>query len=684
MSSRKYHKKAVEKKVGSANISLFDKASVFFQSKEKPENRKIVLSILIATLVIGLIIRLVFLGNLFINEDEAYTMTAAKRMITGTGSAYQTSFLFTILQYFLFLIFGINEIAARVPSAIFGTLSIGAIFYFCKKFINTKTALLVAVLTSISFFEVFFSRTARPYSALQFSYIVLSWFFITSFKNVNSASQYSPRLFMEFISIKKFSLFMVLFMVSILIHPWTVLFWVTTIFFLFVMYFYLLISKKPGVEKYLYLTLGIVFILVVAIGWLIIESGLFTSLFQQKSTIDVIVPDFSRTYNFLKDDPFKGIMHYFKLFSYDFNYLWIFAFAGFAASFFIIKNKMVLVFIHSMVFSNLIILGFIIHVLQQRYFFPVYPFYLIYVALGIYSIYFWFSKLFRNNGIVFGIMFVLIIAAVPYEYFSNLYSLKMTSNIYLDSKIGEYSFYPYRNACKYVNEHIKPGEAVLCTMPRIAEFYIDRDILGLRQVRVNLNKFNVADELVADTTVYPGTTINHASFVDYLRKHKSGWLIADARINTVISQETRDLITQKMDFSMQGSDPLTTMLVAHWDSTVFTRPAKYFWVLHKLANTINLPYKLHCDPDEQIMLSIVYSGVEKQDEASCNVGGVVSYIPPNTSISSVDTADWVMKAEGLIKTGFINFTYHPECGDSLRGFMVHDIVTYFQRKKAAK
>ncbi len=685
MSSKNRHNKKHQDKKEEKK-SFWQKFDAALSVKEKPDFEKTAFWILIGILAAGFIARVILLGDLWLNEDETYTMTAAKRLITGTGSPYNTSPLYILLQYVLFLVLGLNEFAARIPAVIFGVAGIGAIFYFVKKYVNTVTALFTAILMCVSFFEVYFSRTARPYTALQLSYIVLSWMFLSSFKSEITVGAPFFKSFLEFVSIKKFLIFLGLFLLSVLIHPWTVLFWVTLIFYFFVSFFYHLLTKSKAYEKYYYLLLAFLFILVVIGGWAVIELGLFTSLFQQKATIDVVVPDLARTYNFLKDDPFKGVLHYFNLFGYDFYYLWMAAAVGFVSSFFVIKEKRFLLFLHSMFFSNLIMLGFFIHVLQQRYFFPVYPFYLIFMGIGFYFIYTLLRRFILNTDssaqkwVLIAVFTAGIFSAIPYKYFHNLYKMNMKINIYIDSDIGEYTFYPYRKACQYVQENIKPGEAVLCTMPRIAEFYIDRNIMALRQTKVNLNKFNVADEVVADTTLYPGQTINHRSFLNYISEHKSGWLIADARINTVLTPETRDFILNHFDFHFVGSNPLNVMLVGHWDSTTLASRQKYFYAFHEYLPTGSLPYRANIDPSAKIMLSLIYSGVEKENEAICSVGSMSSYLPPNLFLGKQDTADWIMDAGSLVNSKSIDFKYNVDSGDSLKGFMIHDLVVLLSRQ----
>jgi 4-amino-4-deoxy-L-arabinose transferase-like glycosyltransferase len=649
------------------------------------DNPKIEHIILFVILFVAFLLRVIWLGDLPINEDEAYTLTTAKRLVTGENIANRlsTSLVYTYLQYFLFLIFGVSETVGRLPTAIFGTVSAYAMYLFCKKFINKRIAFLVLILVSFSFFEVFISRLARPYTLLQLSFIVLSWLLILIIKDsakVGNGDNSFPNIF-RLISIKHILLLFFLFLFSILVHSWAVLFWVTAIFYFFMMFFYMLFSKKYGIEKQIYLLFGITFILITILGWLlVVEMDLFKGMFQDRGAINVFSPNLSRIYNFLKDDPFVGVMHYLKLISYDFDYLWILGILGFFSSFFVIKDKKALLAIHSVLFSNLIILGFFIHVLQQRYFFQAYSFYLIYPAIGIFTICLLFLKFIKDKKyikyreIIFGLIVVLILfISIPFTFFENMFTLKMYSNVYINDKFAEYTFYPYREACKYVKENIKPGEELICTMSRIAEFYIDRDVRDLRQVRLNTN--NVS-ELIEDQTVYENSLANHPSFINFIQTHKSGWIILDPRAQTAVSKYTRDFIFYKMDVHTLGSVPIGLMFTVHWDGNTMSKHPRRFQLLRKQGPIIGIEINrsVFTDTNTIMKLTVVYSGVDKPDEALVVVGNEQDLLPMNLGLGTVDTADCYLRAAEFLRDGAIHFLYNTDCGDYHGGFFIYDVI----------
>ena len=657
----------------------------FFKVEDIKDNPKIEYYCLFAILFIGFLLRVIWLGDLPLSEDEAYTLTPAKRLITGEGFNYLTSLFYTFLQYMFFYIFGVSETVGRMPTAIFGTACAYVMYLFCKKFINKRVAFLILILVSFSFFEVFMSRLARPYTLLQLLCIVLSWLLILIFKDPVREEGGDNNFLNVFklISIKYILIFFFLFLFSMFVHSWALLFWVTAIFYFFIMFFYMLGSKNYGVEKYLYLVFGITFILITILGWLVLEADLFTGLFQGQSAIDIFSPNLARIYEFLKDDPFIGILHYLKLISYDFDYLWIFGIIGFCSSFFVIQNKKALLVIHSMLFSNLIVLGFFMDSMFQRYFFQAYSFYLVYPAIGIYAIYLVCLKFFKDEKylryreIILGVLIILILfVSIPFTFFENLFTLKMHRNVYINDKMEEYTFYPYRDACKYIQKNIKPGEEVICVAPRIAEFYIDRDVRSLRNVSLNINIFNVADEFIGDTTVHENSLENHPSFMNFIQTHKLGWAIIDPRVNTAVSRITRDFIFSNMDFHILGSVPLGLIFVASWNNNTISKEPQMFRVF--CSENVSEDFFIGniedvMAPNTFIKLTVIYSGVEKPNEALCIVGNEQDYLPPNLSLEAVNTAQCYVKAVEFIKSGTINFIYNTDCGDPTGGFFIHDI-----------
>jgi uncharacterized membrane protein len=81
--------------------------------------------------------------------------------------------LYETLLYFWTILAGVSELSARLPSMIFGTISILVILYYGPKIIGIKPAFLLAALLSISWPAIRYSHEARSYSLLILLSVIL-------------------------------------------------------------------------------------------------------------------------------------------------------------------------------------------------------------------------------------------------------------------------------------------------------------------------------------------------------------------------------------------------------------------------------------------------------------------------------------------------------------------------------
>ncbi|KCZ72294.1 PMT family glycosyltransferase, 4-amino-4-deoxy-L-arabinose transferase [Candidatus Methanoperedens nitroreducens] len=161
------------------------------------------ISILIVLTVIGLILRINNLGSLTFWTDEMYQTYAALGLIQQgspvlpSGMVYMRSFLDTFLIAQSFKIFGVNEFAARLPSALFGVLTIPLVYLAGKEFGNKRVGIIAAFLITFSVFEIVWNRDARMYSQFQFLYLLTAYLFYIFIKN--RAWKVIPAIIVSFI-----------------------------------------------------------------------------------------------------------------------------------------------------------------------------------------------------------------------------------------------------------------------------------------------------------------------------------------------------------------------------------------------------------------------------------------------------------------------------------------------------
>jgi len=106
--------------------------------------------------------------------DEAYIASLSRDLVQGkigitelysfAGGSYQP--LQVVVMTLSFLLFGISEWSARIPSVIFGTIGILFAYLVAKKFSNSAGGLLAAFLYAFAELNLAYATQARSYAAL--------------------------------------------------------------------------------------------------------------------------------------------------------------------------------------------------------------------------------------------------------------------------------------------------------------------------------------------------------------------------------------------------------------------------------------------------------------------------------------------------------------------------------------
>jgi len=90
--------------------------------------------------------------------------------------------LYFIILHFWTGLLGISEVSLRAISAIFGVLSVCAIYWVGCSLYNRRVGLISSLLSAISLFHIYYSQEARPYSLLLFLSLLSFLFFIKILK----------------------------------------------------------------------------------------------------------------------------------------------------------------------------------------------------------------------------------------------------------------------------------------------------------------------------------------------------------------------------------------------------------------------------------------------------------------------------------------------------------------------
>lgn len=85
---------------------------------------------------------------------------------------------YPLLIWFWSRLFGFGEIAMRVPSVIFGVLSIHAIYLLGRRMFNHSAAMWAAVFATINPFLLYYSQEARPYTLWLWASLLAIWYLV--------------------------------------------------------------------------------------------------------------------------------------------------------------------------------------------------------------------------------------------------------------------------------------------------------------------------------------------------------------------------------------------------------------------------------------------------------------------------------------------------------------------------
>jgi len=139
--------------------------------------------LLVLITAFGLALRLYNLDAQSVWFDEAGSVAQSARSLDQLFAFLIDDVVHPPLHYLLlhgwFKLAGVSAFNARLVSVLFGTLSIPLFYLLARRFADTATSLLAAVLLAISQAAVYYSQEARPYAQAQFLSLLAAIVFLT-------------------------------------------------------------------------------------------------------------------------------------------------------------------------------------------------------------------------------------------------------------------------------------------------------------------------------------------------------------------------------------------------------------------------------------------------------------------------------------------------------------------------
>lgn len=130
-------------------------------------------------LLLGFILRLILINQSFW-LDEAISALIASKPFPSQWTEIFGDFqppLYYIFLHFYMQIPVLGEWFLRLPSVLFGLLTILAVYKFTKDLFDKKTAVIASLLLSVSQFHIYYSQELRMYSSFGLLSMLSLWFF---------------------------------------------------------------------------------------------------------------------------------------------------------------------------------------------------------------------------------------------------------------------------------------------------------------------------------------------------------------------------------------------------------------------------------------------------------------------------------------------------------------------------
>ena len=164
---------------GSRRVNDIQKKKISARALNKNRKGLHLLVILALIVILGVALRVYDLGRKSLWTDEVASVRDSKSIASMTRSAQPPLYYFVL---YLFRYMGTNEVILRLPSVVFGILTIALVYKVGKVFFGAKEGLVGAFLLSISTFHVYYSQEARMYTLLGFLSLLSLFFFYKSIK----------------------------------------------------------------------------------------------------------------------------------------------------------------------------------------------------------------------------------------------------------------------------------------------------------------------------------------------------------------------------------------------------------------------------------------------------------------------------------------------------------------------
>jgi 4-amino-4-deoxy-L-arabinose transferase-like glycosyltransferase len=577
------NKKKSAKKRKTESSSTFPRFSWF-------ENYTYLIIIVLTLIAFGLRVHRV--GYLSFWFDELIHINNVRNFLVNGESLFTESINGIFLTFVitpLYKIFGMTEFWGRLPSVIFGTLTIPATYSLGKQLLNKYVGFFTALFLTFSLYDVFWSRMARMYSSFGFFFILLLITFYHAFETKPVKEKYLS-FYRKYGLHKKYLIaFPVVFILSFFNHQLTYFFIFGAGLYATTIAVYRIYHQYPNRFNNKYAWVGYPSVLVGVFGFVPFLNDLLRPLlkiFVSERMINKAMPQWDFILNKLSnpEERFKIFFKYGDVLYTDFSILCFFAIAGLGVAFFLRRKSGLFLFSFS-AFLFLLMSFIFRDPSLPRYLLYIYPLLLMSVAVVIYAVmkygiaYVLPQKILTNRLIklllLAGIIRILFFD-FPTQGIKDLITTR-SHGLVVPQSLSKWTFSNWRFASNYVDQRNKPGDIHIATVPTAVKFYLNIDnCLMFRQRKYDAKKRQWVYKDPPPDEKYHAFTLQ--GFVNTVKDHQRGWLLADYYLhNAVTDPRTRQWIYQNLRYHYYANND-GTVEVYSWDHSTPKPPKKSFVV----------------------------------------------------------------------------------------------------------
>jgi 4-amino-4-deoxy-L-arabinose transferase-like glycosyltransferase len=473
----------------------------------------VLLSLLI---IFGFVLRIYDLGYQSLWYDEGYSINAALCMlerglpILPSEHFYSGGILNTGLIASSVGLFGTSEFSARLPSVIFGVLTIPLAFFFAKRTGDKMIALITAFLVTFSILEIAWSRQARMYQQLQFFYILSLFIFYEFIRN--GKNRY---LILTFIST----------ICTILSHVFGLSLILVYVTFLLATN---IKNTKKYLDKALFLNKKFIIFAVSTVVLLIIGEIIF-GVFS--TVLNARVNYFGEYTDYLKQ-----------------NFPVIVYLAPVGAIIFLRKEYRPSLLLILAVIIPFYFICFHVKLLGFRYLYLILPLFFIFFSYTITYL----STLVPRGKFKPILRSIIVVVLLGLTVYSSGFNFTPQNVYYLEPMAPQPDF---KRAYSFINQNVRAGDIVIDTWPAVGSFYLRRapdywlafDIAGLKQ------DYFIGEDKSRELYTNALCIKNLEMLAGVLDENPSGWLIIDGLARFRLPSNIIEFIKQNMTYYEQGS-----------------------------------------------------------------------------------------------------------------------------------